>query len=79
MSVHISAVLEEASPWKINGSASYHQIFSYPYLNYSAPLNGTLEGSPVSQISATTSDFQAAHQEGPGHQALRLEVARSTP
>ncbi len=79
LSIHINAVLEEASPWKIQGSANYHQIFSYPYLNYSAPLSGTLEGSPASQISATTSDFQAAHQGGPGAEALRLEVARSTP
>ena len=79
LSVHISAVLEEASPWKITGSASYQQIFSYPYLNYSAPLNGTLEGSPVSQISATTSDFRSTHGGTQGTKALLLQVARSTP
>ena len=79
LSIHINAVLEEASPWKIQGSANYQQIFSYPYLNYSAPLNGTLEGSPVSQISATTSDFRSTHGGVQGTEALRLEVARSAP
>ena len=79
LSVHIDAVLEEGSPWRIGGSASYDQVMSYPYLNYSASLDGTLRGSPVSQISATTTDFRSVRGGYQGAAALRLEVARSTP
>lgn len=76
----IYARLVEALPWGITGTVSYKSVWCYPYYDYSASLTGSLEGSPVSRISARTGPFKsnrAGSKERPG---IQLELTtRSAP
>lgn len=79
-STNIYARLVEGLPWKIEGVASYTNIFSYPYLTYSAPLTGTVAGSSDSRISATTGVFKSLLLGRKGADRIQLELlAPSSP
>jgi hypothetical protein len=67
------ARLVEGSRWRIAGGAHYSVIDD----TFSAVLNGSLEGAPVSRISATTDRFKN-HERGE-RAGIRLELTRSAP
>lgn len=79
----IYARLVEGLPWSISGTVSYKSSLCYPYYDYSAVLTGSLEGSPVSRISARTGTFKS--KQAPGGKAdersgIQLELTtRSAP
>ena len=71
------ARLVEGLPWKIDGSLRYNSVWGYPYGTWSATMSGSLEGSPVSRISAITSDFKLHSRSV--HTRVRLEIAKKSP
>jgi len=71
--------LVEGLPWAIVGSVQYttNVWSSYGYGAFSTNLRGSLEGSPVSRISATTDGFRKKGFGSGGADPMRFEVTRS--
>jgi hypothetical protein len=69
--------LVEGLPWSIVGSVQYTNVWSQPYGEFFTNLRGSLEGSPVSRISATSDGFRKKGLRTGGADPMRFEVTRS--
>lgn len=73
--------LVEGLPWSIVGTIHYTTSVwsSYGYGAFSTNWRGSLEGSPVSRISATSDGFRKRGHPGTGvADPMRFEVTRSS-
>jgi photosystem II stability/assembly factor-like uncharacterized protein len=68
------AQLVEGSPWGLSGAAHFSDVAD-DYCSYRAYLSGFVEGSPVSRIAASTSEFTCATQ--PPLSGVTLELRKS--
>lgn len=72
------ARLVEGLPWAIVGTVSYTNHWgSHGYGAFTTNLRGSLEGAPVSRISATTDGFRKRGSHSGVADPMQFEVTRS--